>query len=275
MVYSIRYSSRQDSWIPLRLVYIGFQHGMELSNYPNGAGFCMWYYCTEGQGEFMVDGNRTIIKPGQCVILLPGTPYSCKALSGGCIYHLLGFTGPSCVDLLRIMGIEESGIYQVSNPTVLPESMEEFVRLHRQGAGQELYSKLSYRLFIDIAPCLKKIVEAQPAAQKNDTIQMVIDYLERHYNESVSLDILADNAHLTKEYLCVLFKKETGHTILHYLTLVRIAWARVYLERYPDKKACDIGKMCGFDSPSYFGKKFKEIVGHTPDNYRKVNSISL
>ena len=50
MVYSIRYSSRQDSWIPLRLVYIGFQHGMELSNYPNGAGFCMWYYCTEGQG---------------------------------------------------------------------------------------------------------------------------------------------------------------------------------------------------------------------------------
>ena len=34
MVFSIRHSSIQDSRIPLRLVYLGFQHGMEFSNYP-------------------------------------------------------------------------------------------------------------------------------------------------------------------------------------------------------------------------------------------------
>ena len=100
-----------------------------------------------------------------------------------------------------------------------------------------------------------------------------MEYLEAHYREPISLDTLADEVHLTREYLCVLFKTETGHTILHRLTLIRIGWARLYLEQYPDKKAYEIGRMCGFDSPSYFGKKFREVVGMTPDAYRRVNSI--
>ena len=273
MVFSIRHSSIQDSRIPLRLVYLGFQHGMEFSNYPNGNGFCMWYYCTEGMGEFTLDERRIIIHPGQCMILMPDTPYTCKALPGGCIYHLMGFTGPCCLELLRVMGIEEPGIYQVSDARILSDSMEEFVRLHRQNASQEAYSKLCYTLFIDIMPHLRRLTEVQPEIPVNDTIQMVIEYMEAHYHESISLDTLADTVHLTKEYLCVLFKKETGHTILHHLTLIRIGWARLFLEQYPDKKAYEIGKICGFDSPSYFGKKFREIVGHTPESYRRVNSI--
>ena len=49
----------------------------------------------------------------------------------------------------------------------------------------------------------------------------------------------------------------------------------LFLEQYPEKKAYEIGKMCGFESPSYFGKNFREIVGLTPEQYRRVNSIVL
>lgn len=273
MVYSIRHSSRHDVHIPLRLVYLGYQHGLELSNHPQGAGFCMWYYCTEGKGEFKVDGERVILQPGQCMMLFPDTPYSCKAQPGGCVIHLLGSTGPCCLDLLRVCGIEEPGIYQVSDANVFPEYMEQFVRLHRQGPSQEAYSKLFYAMLIDLSPHIRKLSQAQPPAPVNDTIQMVIEYLEQHYREPISLDVLADEVHLTKEYLCVLFKKEMQHTILHHLTLIRIGWARMFLEQYPDKKAYEIGQMCGFDSPSYFGKIFKDVVGMTPEAYRRVNSI--
>ena len=273
MVYSIRHSSRHDSRIPLKLVYIGCNHELELSNHPNGAGFCMWYTCTEGKGEFTVDGKRVILQPGQCVILLPDTPFSCKALSGGCIIHLLGFTGPCCIELLRVFGIEESGIYQVSDKSILPETMERLVRMHRQNAAPEEYSKVCYSLLMDLAPHIERLSDIQAEAPVNETIQRVMEYLEAHYREPISLDTLADEVHLTKEYLCVLFKKEMGHTILHRLTLIRIGWARLYLEQYPDKKAYEIGRMCGFDSPSYFGKKFREVVGMTPDAYRRVNSI--
>ena len=279
MVYSIRHSSRRDSRIPLRLVYLGFQHGLELSNHPNGVSFCMLYYCTEGKGEFVLNGERVILRPGQCVLVLPETPYSCKALPGdgrsaqSCVIHLLGFTGACCAELFRVCGVETTGIYQVSDRGVIPDAMEQLLSLHRQDAVQEAYSKVCYSLLIDLSSRIERLTNVPAEARLNDAVQMVIDYLETHYRDPISLDTLADEVHLTKEYLCVLFKKETGHTILHRLTLIRIGWARLYLEQYPDKKAYEIGRMCGFENPSYFGKKFREVVGMTPDAYRRVNSI--
>lgn len=58
-------------------------------------------------------------------------------------------------------------------------------------------------------------------------------------------------------------------TIMHYLLTIRISRAREFLIRFPDKKVLEIAKMCGFESPSYFGKKFKLETGMTPDTFRK------
>ena len=273
MVYSIRHSSRRDSHIPLKLVYIGHNHELELSNHPRGAGFCMWYYCVSGQGEFTLDSKRIIVRPGQCMVLFPDTPYTCKALPGGCAIHLLGFTGPCCLDLMRVFGIGEPGVYQVSDPNIIPEAMARLIRLHDGNAAQEAYSREAYGLLLTLSPRIMRLADLPSEAPINETIQIVVDYLETHYQQPISLDTLAAEVHLTKEYLCVLYKREMGHTILHRLTLIRIGWARLYLEQYPEKRVCEIGRMCGFESPSYFGKKFREVVGMTPESYRRVNSI--
>ena len=153
--------------------------------------------------------------------------------------------------------------------------VERLLHLHKRDPGQAEYSKLCYSLFLDLAPLAQRLADVQPMAPLNDAVQMIVDFLETHYSEPISLDALAHEVHLTKEYMCVLFKKEMDRTILHHLTLIRVGWARRFLERYPEKKAYEIGQMCGFESPSYFGKKFKQLVGLTPDSYRRVNSISL
>ena len=275
MIYSISHSSRQDVRIPILLVYLGHRHILELSNYGQGTGFCQWYYCVTGRGEFIVEGRRVILHPGQFMMTLPDTPFSCKAMPEGCTIHLLGFTGPNCVEILRACGLEEAGIYQISEPGVFERYVERLLRLHKRDPGQVEYSKLCYSLFLDLSPLLQRLADVQPPAFMNNAVQMIIKFLETHYPEPINLDALATEVHLTKEYMCVLFKKEMGRTILHHLTLIRIGWARQFLERYPEKKAYEIGQMCGFESPSYFGKKFKQLVGLTPDSYRRVNSISL
>lgn len=147
--------------------------------------------------------------------------------------------------------------------------------MHQNCSDQAEYSKTCYSLIIDLAPDIQKLPGDKPQVMNSDAVMIVIDYLEAHFMEPVSLDVLASEVHLNKDYLCTMFKKETGNTILHHLTLIRIGWARLYLEQYPNKKAYEIGKMCGFDSPSYFGKKFREITGHTPDSYRRVNAIKV
>lgn len=93
--------------------------------------------------------------------------------------------------------------------------------------------------------------------------------MEQHYDRDLSLDELAELVGLSKEYLCTLFKKTMKQTIMQYLLTIRISQARTLLIRFPEKKVQEIAKLCGFESPSYFGKKFKQETGMTPDAFRK------
>ena len=275
MVYSIRHSSRQDAQIPLLLVYLGENHPLEYSRYPNGTGFFQWYYCTEGTGEFHISGTRMILNPGQCAMVMPDSPFSCIARSAGCRVHLLGFTGKCCREILHFLSMDAPGVFQVSDLSVIPEHIGRLVNLYHENPFQREYAKVLFSLFLDMSPQLKKVTDSGSPSSGSESVRRVLEYLEVHYAGPVSLDMLSEDAGLTKEYLCVLFKKETGRTILQQLTLIRIGRARLYLEQFPDKTVYEIGKMCGFDSPSYFGKQFKKLVGMTPESYRRTSSIIL
>ena len=63
------------------------------------------------------------------------------------------------------------------------------------------------------------------------------------------------------------YKKEHGITVMDDLNRIRIAKAKRFL-RYGSASVAEVGKQCGFDSPSYFGKCFKEATGYTPTEYR-------
>lgn len=43
---------------------------------------------------------------------------------------------------------------------------------------------------------------------------------------------------------------------MQYLQTVRISRARIFLIQYPEKHVAEIAHMCGFESPSCFGKVF-------------------
>ena len=55
--------------------------------------------------------------------------------------------------------------------------------------------------------------------------------------------------------------------------MVRLAEAKYQLMHYPEKSVCEIAKACGFRSPSYFGKIFKDSTGLTPAQYRRSDYL--
>ncbi len=86
--------------------------------------------------------------------------------------------------------------------------------------------------------------------------------------EEISIDEMAEKIGYSKSYRCHLFKKELGQTIITYLNSLRISHAKFMLQHYPYQRINEIARDCGFDSPSYFTKKFKEKEGITPEEYR-------
>lgn len=98
--------------------------------------------------------------------------------------------------------------------------------------------------------------------------EQVMQWIEEHYDEAITLDDVADAMHLSKFHLSRLFQRETGSSIPQYVTARRIKTACRLLQT-TDRTIERIGSDVGIPNPSYFIRLFKKTVGLTPLKYRK------
>ena len=92
-------------------------------------------------------------------------------------------------------------------------------------------------------------------------------YLEAHFAEPVTLDRVAEAVHMSRYALCHYYKDSDGCTVMEQLRQIRIAKAQLLLQM-TNTSVEEIGRSCGFESPSYFGKIFRQQVGCSPREYR-------
>ena len=94
-------------------------------------------------------------------------------------------------------------------------------------------------------------------------------YLARHYTESLSLKIIANELHMGTTKLCALAKQLSGgKTLSRYITDLRIETAKRLL-RESSLSVSDIAETVGFSDDNYFSRVFKASVGLSPAVYRK------
>lgn len=92
-------------------------------------------------------------------------------------------------------------------------------------------------------------------------------YIENHFKENLTLDTLAEIAHVSKYYLAHNFTKEYGTSPINYLLSCRIRES-LYLLTETSLSLSEIARMLGFSSPSYFSQSFRRIQGISPMQYR-------
>lgn len=119
--------------------------------------------------------------------------------------------------------------------------------------------------------CFGAYVEVVREYKKSNTyskpIMRVLNYIASHFNEKITLEVLAKEANLHPNYLSVLFKKETGENLSEYLIRSRIEVAKSLLAR-TEYSYIQISCSLAFNSQSHFTKVFKEQTGFTPKQYR-------
>lgn len=102
----------------------------------------------------------------------------------------------------------------------------------------------------------------------NPKIIRILDYLNSHLTEDMSIDHLADIFFMSRYHLMHIFKEETGYTIGHYLTTKRLLLARDLIDDgMPATSACF---ECGFRNYSTFFRAYKKNFTISPaENQRK------
>lgn len=100
------------------------------------------------------------------------------------------------------------------------------------------------------------------------SIAKVITHIEKHFNEPLSLALLAEVGGMTERSLLRIFHRATGSSPNSYLLKVRINRAAAELH-HPEKQITQIAFEVGFNDSNYFTRQFKQHMGITPLEYRR------
>jgi two-component system response regulator YesN len=99
-----------------------------------------------------------------------------------------------------------------------------------------------------------------------DSFLAIMNYLNTHYEQAITLKSVAEDLHLNASYISQLIKAETGLTYTQYITELRIGKAKELLT-HTKLSLAEISEAVGFNDYFYFIKKFKKEVGVTPGKY--------
>lgn len=102
--------------------------------------------------------------------------------------------------------------------------------------------------------------------EKARDLSAVRSYMERHYDQPITVGQLANIAGLSRNYFVDLFSKTYGQGAIGYLNDLRIAQAKRYLAE-GGYRLKEIARLVGYSDEFYFSRKFKKEVGVSPSAY--------
>lgn len=111
-------------------------------------------------------------------------------------------------------------------------------------------------------------IENNIADQKTTTFAGVLDYVNKHYFEEISVQSISQKFNVNPNYISQLFKKEKGVTFTEYLTELRINYACRLLST-TTVTVTEIAEKTGFSDYYYFTRVFKKVTGKTPSVFRE------
>jgi two-component system response regulator YesN len=114
---------------------------------------------------------------------------------------------------------------------------------------------------------IHKRTAARNVPYDSNAISFIIKYLERHYNQDITLRSAAEQIFMNPSYFSTLFKKKTGINFIPYLQKLRIEKSKKLLLN-PQYKIYEVATLIGFADEKYFFKVFKSLTGITPNEYR-------
>lgn len=235
------------------------------------------YFFISGSGEYYVEGSRVHLNPYTLILLRPAE-FHYFHLTGNspyerCALHFSADILPARDRglLLDIFGLPPSPaagqpVYPIQR---YPELIAAFSRLDRACRLPEDEQRLiSQAILVEILTmligCRRRPHQSdQPVQMVTRTlVSEVVDYLNAHLAEHLTLDHLAGIFFVSKYHLCRTFKRSTGATVLEYLTQKRILQARAMLLQGLGPTL--VASQCGFSDYSAFYRAFRQLAGCAP-----------
>ena len=246
------------------------KYGGDWHSVPHTHNHMELFYIVGGRGQFLIQDQLYPVNANNLVIINPNVPHTEVSLNAQPLeYIVLGIEGVELASseqsdgrfsmLDHFESVEISGCLR----NILRE-------MEQKSTGYEdvcqAYMEI---LIIRLMRSTALSVPAQPQQiSANRQCAAVKRYIDQHFKETLTLDQLAEEAHMNKFYLSHAFKQEFGVSPINYLISCRIEESK-YLLAETDLSISQIAQLLNFSSPSYFSQVFRRTQGVSPVEFRQ------
>lgn len=116
--------------------------------------------------------------------------------------------------------------------------------------------------------CVPVRPEEKSMNTTENIVRCCVEYINENFHRKLTLGEIAGQVHLHPNYLCAVFKKCTGISVLEHLTRRRFQRATQLL-RGTSLPVNQVAEKCGFQSAAFFALKFRQRYDCTPTEYRR------
>ncbi len=141
------------------------------------------------------------------------------------------------------------------------------LRGRRDGYREAVLSHLTL-LLVELSRLAADVV-GDLRLREEPLLAEVFGFIEKHYDESISLKDVARVVGLTPGHLTTVVGRKTGRTVLEWIGERRMAEARKLLVQ-TDLSVEEVGRSVGYNDPAYFVRTFRRVHGATPLGWRRA-----
>ena len=233
-----------------------------------------------GNINYTIEGKNYVLQPYDIVLVNAGEIHKPSVLDNSAYERIIIYVSPQFLNaytekdydlnycferankehsnVLRIHSMDKSKLYQVCQE--LEHSFAD------NAFANELYQKI---LFLEFMIQLNRTailnhINYLDAAKDNTKLIEILNYINEHLAEEISIDSLSSRFYLSRYYLMHFFKEETGYTIGNYITEKRLLLAKNLVQN-----GSSITEACfqsGFKNYSTFSRAFKKAFHTVPKN---------
>jgi len=269
------------SYVDLSIIDYGYEECNPLHSYgPTIRDYYLFHYVFSGKGRVYYFDDEGIskvfhVKGGEGFMIWPGqiARYIADEYDPW-TYTWVGFAGLKAQGFVTQLGLT------AKHPIYTARSLEEdsilrdkFLSIVNSANCPPIELIGHFYLFFST------LIESSVARKKTpgDSLRAfyvneAISYMERHFQEKISIDDIAAFCSLDRSYLGKIFKTELKTSPQDFLIRYRVSKA-CELMKTTDNNIGDICGMVGYPNLFTFSRAFKKIIGESPREWRTKNKL--
>ena len=240
------------------------------------------YFLLSGDVTYLIESKIVHVMPGDLLLISPRELHQVIIRPEMSVYErYVLWVDPQVLQRLSshssdlLIGLDPTRPGYGNQLRLKPEDrsrVQQLLDLLAGEAGSDAYGAdlLRESLLTQLLVTINRLVSQQGSWMDEDTrtnraVTQVMNYVNLHYAEPLSLDMLAEQFYVSKYHLSHEFNRQVGTSVYHYIQKKRLLIARQLLAQ--GRKPNEVYSSCGFSDYTGFYRAFKSEYGVSPREF--------